>query len=110
MSSVNMFDIALLSLAIGACVGLVYMIVFILAPKIMTQAAFVLSALVLLIAGILLIVQPLKLLAFTGNAWNIIIGVILILAAFALLAFLFCQGQEIEVGAIFLTEANTFLK
>lgn len=67
------------------------MVVFILIPKVMTYAAFVLAALVLLIAGILLIVQPMKLLAFQGNSMNIIIGVILILLAILFIIFLFCQ-------------------
>lgn len=76
----------------------------------MTYAAFILSAIVLLTAGILMIVQPIKLLSFQATAWPIIIGVVLILVAIALVIFLFCYKQEIELGAIFLSEANQFLK
>ena len=88
-----MWDVVLISLAVNACVGLIYMILFIIFPKPLTYAAFILSSIAILTAGILLIVQPLHLLAFNGNIWNIIIGVGLILVAFALVAFLFCQRQ-----------------
>ena len=110
ISSVHMWSLTLIGLIISACVGLVYMIVFIIIPAKLTYAVFILSALTLLTAGILLIVQPLKLLAFHGNVWNIIIGVVLILLGVALVVFLFCQKQEIEVGSIFLQYANNFLK
>ncbi len=59
----------------------------------MTYLVFVLSAIVLLIAGILLIVQPLKFLAFNGSSWNIIIGIIMIIVALCLVIFLFCQDR-----------------
>ena len=101
---------ALIALGISACIGLLYMVIFIIIPKVMTYAAFVLAAIVLLVAGILLIVQPLKLLAFQGNSSNIIIGIILILVAIFLVVLLFCQQEEIELASIFLTYANMFLK
>jgi hypothetical protein len=110
MSSINMYYISLISLAISALVGLIYMIVFILLPRALTYAVFVLAGLTLLAAGILLIVQPVKLLAFSGNAWNIVLGILFILLAIVLVVFLFCQRQEIELGAIFLVYSNNFLK
>lgn len=86
------------------------MIAVILIPKIMTYLAFVLCALVVLIAGILLIVQPVKLLAFHGNGWNIFIGIVLIILAIIMVLFLFCLRQEIELASIFLHYSNVFLK
>lgn len=106
----HLWGLTLIGLLISALVGLVYMILFIILPGKLTFAIFILSAITLLTAGILLIVQPLKLLAFHGNVWNIIIGIILIIIAIALVIFMFCQKQEIEVGSIFLTYANNFLK
>ena len=88
-----MWSLTLVGLLISACVGLVYMILFIILPGKLTFAVFILSAITLATAGILLLVQPIKLLAFHGNAWNIIIGIILILLAVALVIFLFCQKQ-----------------
>ena len=110
MSSIHVWNITLVGLLISALVGLVYMIIFIIIPDKMAFASFILAGIVLLAAGILLIVQPVKLLAFYNNAWNIIIGVIMILLAIALVIFLFCQKQEIELGGIFLRYANNFLK
>lgn len=88
-----MWEISNIALAISFCVGLVYMVLFIFAPKPLTYAAFVLSALALLTAGILVLVQPIKFLAFNNYAWNIVIGVIMILVAIALVVFLFCYRQ-----------------
>ena len=88
-----MWSLTLIGLLISACVGLVYMVLFIVLPGKLTFAIFILSALTLLTAGILLIVQPIRLLAFNGNAWNIIIGIILILVAIAMVVFMFCQKQ-----------------
>lgn len=110
LSRVHGWEVSLIALVIGACVGLLYMVIFIIIPKVMTSAVFVLSALTLLVAGILLIIQPLKLLAFDGNAWNIIIGVVLIILAIIQLVFLFCQSREIELASIFMFYANIFLK
>jgi hypothetical protein len=110
MSGMHAYEIMLIGLAIGACVGLIYMIVFVLLPKITTYLAFVFCSLTLLAAGIVVIVQPIKLLAFSGNVWNIIIGIGLILLAICFMAFVFCQGREIELASIFLTYGNVFLK
>ena len=93
LSSIHMWEVTNIALIISFCVGLVYMVIFIFVPKIMIYAAFILSAAALLTAGILLIVQPIKLLAFNNNAWNIIIGIILILVAIAFVIFLFCYRQ-----------------
>lgn len=93
LSSIHMWEVTLIALLISFCVGLVYMIVFIFIPKPMTYAAFILSAAVLLTAGILLLVQPIKLLAFNNNSWNLVIGIVLILIAIALVIFLFCYRQ-----------------
>lgn len=76
----------------------------------MNYLAFILSAIALLTAGILLIVQPVKLLAFAGNGWNIAIGIVLIIFAICMVIFLFCLGREIELASIFLTYSNIFLK
>lgn len=95
MSRVHGWEVSVIALGIGACVGLLYMVIFIIIPKIMTYLAFVLGAITLLVAGILLLVQPIKMLAFTGNAWNIILGILFILLAIFLAIFLWIHGQEI---------------
>ena len=104
------WEVALIALIIGTCAGLIYMIIFIIIPKVMTSVAFVLCSITLLIAGILLFVQPIKLLAFEGSVWNIIIGIVLIIIAILQLVFLCCQSKEIELASIFLFYSNTFLK
>jgi hypothetical protein len=109
-ASVHGWEVAVIALIIGACVGLLYMVAFIVIPKIMTYLAFILSAIVLLTAGILLIVQPVKLLAFQGNTLNIILGIIFIILAILLALLLWIQDREIELASIFLVHSNTFLK
>lgn len=88
-----MWGITLLALIISAAAGAIYLILFSCLPKKLTFAVFVLAAIVLVTAGILLIVQPLKLLAFHGNAWNIILGIIFILMGIAMVIFMCCQKQ-----------------
>ena len=100
----------LIALAIGVGVGLLYLVLFILLPKIMSYLVFVLCALTLIVAAILLLVQPIKLMAFEGNTWNIIIAIALIILAIFIFAYIFCQKQELELASIFLTYANLFLK
>lgn len=100
----------MIALGIGACVGLLYMVLFIIIPKTMVYMAFVFAGLVLLTAGILMLVQPVKLLALSNSTWNIIIAIILIVLAILVVMFLFCQDRELELASIFLTHSNTFLK
>jgi hypothetical protein len=56
------YDSILLSLAVGTCVGLIYLIAFVLFPRMLTYFAFILAFASLLTAAIILIVQPIKLL------------------------------------------------
>lgn len=76
-------------------VGLLYLVLFILLPKIMSYLVFILCALTLLAAAIILLVQPIKLMAFENNTWNIIFGIILIILAIFIFAYIFCQSQEL---------------
>jgi uncharacterized membrane protein HdeD (DUF308 family) len=89
------WEVAVIALGIAACVGLLYMVAFIIIPKIMVYMAFVLSALALLTAGILMMVQPVKMLSLENSTWNIIIGIILIVVAILMAMFLFCQDREL---------------
>lgn len=104
------YDSILTALSIGACIGLIYLIVVVFLPRVITYFAFILAFASLLTAAIILIVQPIKLLSETSNTWNIIIGVILITIAVLILIFFFCYQQEIELGSIFIYHANVFLK
>ena len=81
------------SLAIGACIGLIYLIAVILLPRLMTYFAFILAFASLLTGSIILIVQPIKLLQHDSNDWNIFLGVLLIIISVVLLIFFFCYQQ-----------------
>ena len=84
------YSTILLTLLIALGVGIIYLVVFILLPRIMTYSVFILSFITLLITGIVLIVQPIKLLDDTNNFWNIFFGVIIIIVGIILLIFFFC--------------------
>jgi MFS family permease len=98
------------ALAIGTCIGVIYLIAVVLLPRMMTYVAFILAFACLLTAGILLLVQPIKLLSHDSSTWNVIIGIVMIAVAVCLLVFFFCYQQEIELASIFINYANVFLK
>jgi hypothetical protein len=104
------YDAILWSLAIGTCIGLIYLIAVVLLPRMMAYLAFILAFAVLLTGSILLIVQPIKLLDSDSNTWNVIIGALFIAVAVVTLIFFFCYQQEIELASIFLNYGNVFLK
>jgi len=56
----------------------------------MTYTVFIFAFITLVIGGIILIVQPIKLLDDTKNFWNIFLGIIFIIIAILLLIFFFC--------------------
>ena len=85
------YSTILLTLLIALGVGIIYLAAFILLPKIMTYAVFILAFVTLLIAGIILIVQPIKLLEYSNSVWNLILGIILIIVSIILLIFFFCH-------------------
>jgi uncharacterized membrane protein HdeD (DUF308 family) len=95
LSLIGGYDVILLAIPIGICVGLLYLITFVLLPRMMTYFAFILAFGSLLAAAIILIVEPIDLLSRQSNTWNIIIGIIFIIVAVCLLIFFFCYQQEI---------------
>jgi uncharacterized membrane protein HdeD (DUF308 family) len=95
LSLIGGYDVILLAIPIGICVGLLYLIAFVLLPRMMTYFAFILAFGSLLAAAIILIVQPIGLLSRQSDTWNIIIGVVFIIVAVCLLIFFFCHQQEI---------------
>jgi hypothetical protein len=100
----------MIAMLIGLCVGLIYLVLFMIVPKIMVIMAFILAFCALIAAAIILLVQPIKLLSSTGNTWNIIIGIALIIVAVSILIFYFCYQREIKLSSIFMYYANQFLK
>jgi magnesium-transporting ATPase (P-type) len=98
------------SLAIGACIGLIYLIAVVLLPRMMTYLAFILAFAALLAGSIILLVQPIKLLQHDSNGWNLFLGIFFIVISVVLLIFFFCYQQEIELASIFLNYANVLLK
>lgn len=72
----------------GVCLGTIYIIVFLLVPKMMTFGAFVLAFLSLVTLGIILIAQPINMLDQDGNFWNIFVGIMVIIVAIFFLVFL----------------------
>jgi hypothetical protein len=98
------------SLAIGACIGLIYLIAVVLLPRMMTYLAFILAFAALLAGSIILLVQPIKLLQHDSNGWNLFLGIFFIVVSVVLLIFFFCYQQEIELASIFLNYANVLLK
>lgn len=83
------------ALAIGTCIGVIYLIAVVLLPRMMTYFAFILAFASLLTASILLIAQPIKMLEHDGNSWNVVFGVLFMAVAVCLLVFFFCYQQEI---------------
>ena len=75
------YDSILISLAIGVCVGIIYLIAMVSLPRMMTYTVFILAFASLLTAAIILIAQPIKLLSTQTNTWNIILGIFLIMVA-----------------------------
>lgn len=98
------------SLLIGLCIGVIYLIAVVLLPRMITYLAFIMGFACLLTAAIILIVQPIKLLAYESNTPNILLGILFIIVAVVILIFFFCYQQEIELASIFLNYANVFLK
>ncbi len=92
-SLVNGYDIILLTLAIGTCLGLLYLALVLCLPKIMTYFVFILAFIMLLIAGIYIFVKPVSIFSGGASFWNIVLGVILIILAFVFLAYFFCYQK-----------------
>lgn len=78
----------LLSLLIGFCVGVIYLLLMMCCPKVMTFLVFVISFILLLLSGILILAKPIQF--FDVNFFNILIALIFIFCAFAYLAYLGC--------------------
>ena len=90
--------------------GLIYLALVMIFPRVMVPLVFFLAFVTLLAAGIVMLVQPIKLLERTGSVWNIVIGVLLIITALAVVIFYFCHRREISLAGIFMYYANVFLK
>jgi hypothetical protein len=82
-----------LALLLGLCVGILYLVIVILIPKIMTNLAFVLAFTSLITIGILMIKQPIKILDYSGNFWNIFFGFLFIIIAIFFVIFYFCYQE-----------------
>lgn len=93
MSLLGGYDSIIMAMIIGVCIGLIYLIAMVLLPRIMTYMAFILAFASLLTAAIILIAQPIKLLSYTTNTWNIVLGIFFIVLALCLLIFFFCYQQ-----------------
>lgn len=93
LSLLGGYDAIMWSLAIGTCIGLIYLLATVLVPRVMTYLAFLLAFACLLAAGIILVVQPIKLLSGDNSGWNVAIGVIVMAVAVLLLVFFFCYQQ-----------------
>lgn len=93
LSLIGGYDVILYALPIGICIGLLYLIAFVLLPRMMTYFAFILAFGSLLAAAIIIIIQPIGLLDRNHNTWNLIIGILFIVIAVCLLIFFFCHQQ-----------------
>lgn len=90
---VGAYDAIEWSLLIALCVGILYLLVVVLLPRVMTWAVFILASLLVLIGAIILLVQPIKLLDFHSSTGNIVLGIIFIIMAILILVFFFCYRQ-----------------
>ena len=72
-----------LSLLIGLLIGIIFLALVMLAPKIAIYLVFIGAFIVLLFAGIFILAKPVRF--FHPNFWNILLGIILIIAALAFL-------------------------
>ena len=90
-SLLNSFDVILLSLLIGLCVGIIYLVLTMFCPKPMIYLAFIGTFIFLLFAGIFVLAHPVRF--FNPNGWNIAFGIILIIAALCFIIYLACYRK-----------------
>ena len=107
-SILKSMDVMWLSLIIALCLGIIFLVLVSLAPKVMIYLVFVGAFIVLMFAGIFILAKPVSI--FHPNVWNIITGILLIIASLCFLAYIGCYRKELELAAIFMKHANTFLK
>ena len=107
-SILHSIDLILISLLIGLCLGIIFMMLVLCCPKLMTFLVFVTTFILLLVAGILVLVQRVSI--FSPNVWNILFGVFLIISALCYLAFLGCFRKELKFAGVFMHYGCQFLK
>ena len=92
-SLLNSFDVILLALLLGLCVGIIYLVLTMFCPKPMVYIAFVGVFVALLFAGIFVLAHPVRF--FSPNGWNIAFGIILIVVALCFIIYLACFRKEL---------------
>jgi hypothetical protein len=105
---ISSYDVILLSLLFGLLVGMVYLVLVMIVPKLMTYAVFFLAAIMLLVIGLFIFLRPVSF--FQPLFWNYIIAGLLILFSLFLVIFFLCYRREIELSSIFMVHANNFIK
>ena len=90
-SLLNSFDVILIALLIGLCVGIIYLVLTMFCPKPMIYIAFIAVFIFLLFAGIFVLAHPVRF--FSPNGWNIAFGIILIIVAICFLIYLACYRK-----------------
>lgn len=84
-------DLILLSLLFGFCLGLIYMVLTSLCPKVMIRLVFVGIFLTMLLAGIYTIVKPVSF--FSPHVWNVLLGIAFIITGIVFLIYMVCYNK-----------------
>ena len=97
-----------IALLVGLAVGVLWMVLVQLCPRVMAGAAIGLGSLVLLVAGVLLLADDSK--GWEGAGfWRIVIGVVLVLFAVLFFVMLFMYRRRIKIAGVLLHHSGKFL-
>lgn len=103
----NTYDTIRLSLLIALGIGLVWLVLVQLIPRIMAIAVIILSVLVLVAAGLLVLIDQTA--GFEGKTfWKILIGVALLVVGLIFLLELCFYRRRIKLTGLFLDWATKF--
>ena len=104
----NRYDVIRISLLVALALGVLWMILVQLCPKIMTGVAVGLGCLVLFAGGLLLLIDNAKGTEGVGF-WRIIVGIVLIGFAILFFLMLFMYRRRIKIAGVLLSYASKFL-
>lgn len=107
-SLLNSFDVILLSLLIGLCIGIIYLVLSLCCPKFIIYLAFIGVFILLMFAGIFVLAKPVRI--FDPIGWNVVFGIVLIIVALMFIIYMACYRKELELCGIFMQHAAKFLK
>ena len=105
----NRYDIIRITLLVALAIGILWMVLVQICPRIMAGVAIGLGSLLMLVGGIHLLIDNDE--GWSGGAgfWRILIAVLLILFAILFFVMLFMYRRRIKIAGILLHYAAKFL-